>query len=173
MKTKLTLLAVIEILSAVSMGIFILAATYQMLKYFGKKKYDIQHSNQAYGIFIASVLFSVGYMMSSVIDPLLSLFRILANDGRSSTELILSFLVYGGLYIGAGYILAVLICLTGIMLYMYITPIDEFAELKNNNIAVALIVAGILITLSLMAHDGIALFIESFVPYPAQPPKGV
>lgn len=171
MKTKLTLLAVIEILSAISMGMFILAATYQILKYYGKKKYDIHHDNLAYGIFKAAVLFSVGYMMSSVIDPLLSLFRILANNDTSTVELLLSFILYGGLYIGAAYILAVLICWLGIQLYTFITPIDEFKELKNNNIAVALVVASILIVLSLLVQDGIALFIESFVPYPEQPPR--
>lgn len=170
MKTKLTLLAIVEILSAVSMGMFILAATYQILKLYGKRKYDIQHTNLAYGIFIATVLFSVGYMMSSVIDPLLSLFRILANDGRSTFDLMLTFLLYGGLYIGAGYTLAVIICWLGIQLYTFITPIDEFVELKNNNVSVALVVASILITLSLLSHDGIALFIESFVPYPSKPP---
>ena len=171
MKTKLTLLAVIEILSAISMGMFILAATYQMLKYYGRKKYNIQHNNLAYGVFMASVLFSVGYMMSSVIDPLLSLFRILANDDRSTLALVGSFLLYGGLYIGASYVLAVLICWMGVKLYTWITPIDEFNELKDNNVSVALVVASILVTLSLLAHDGIALFIESFVPYPTQPPR--
>jgi uncharacterized membrane protein YjfL (UPF0719 family) len=171
MKTKLTLLAIIEILSAVSMGMFILAATYQMLKYYGRKRYDIQHNNLAYGVFMASVLFSVGYMMSSVIDPLLSLFRILANDDRSAVALIGSFLVYGGIYIGASYLLAIGICWVGVQLYTWITPIDEFKELKDNNVSVALVVASILVTLSLLSHDGIALFIESFVPYPSQPPR--
>lgn len=171
MKTKLTLLAIVEILSAVSMGIFILAAAYQLLKVYGKRKLGIQQNNLAYGIFMSAVLFSIGYMMSSVLDPLLSLFRILANDDRGSGELIISFLLYGGVYIAAGFILAVVICWLGIMLYMYITPIDELAELKNNNVAVALVVASILITLSLLAHDGIALFIESFVPYPNQTPR--
>ncbi|MFZ6000119.1 MAG: hypothetical protein ACOYW3_06380, partial [Bacteroidota bacterium] len=69
MNTKLSLLATIEILSALSMGIFILAATYQLLKYVGRKRYDIHPNNQAYSVFMAAILFSIGYTMSGAIQP--------------------------------------------------------------------------------------------------------
>jgi hypothetical protein len=42
---------------------------------------------------------------------------------------------------------------------------------KNNNLAVALVVGSIIITLSLMTHDGVELLIESLIPYPDQYPK--
>jgi uncharacterized membrane protein YjfL (UPF0719 family) len=171
MNNRLTLLAAIEILSALSMGIFILAATYQALKVIGRKKYGILHSNQAYGIFMAAVLFSVGYMMSSVIQPLISLFRIYASKEMSFWELGFSFLIKGGEYIAIAYVMAVIICFIGVVIYTYLTPIDEFAEIKNNNLSVALVVCSIIITLSLLTHDGVALLIESFIPYPAQFPK--
>src|SRR5689334_4922350 len=117
MNSKLTLLAVIEILSAMSMGIFILAATYQFLKYYGKKKHDIQPNNQAYGIFMAAVLFSVGLTMSSVIQPLLSLFRIIASKDLGTMELALKFIGYGAIYIALAYLLAVVICVSGNFIY--------------------------------------------------------
>ena len=47
----------------------------------------------------------------------------------------------------------------------------KIAELKNNNLAVALVVGRILITFSMMAHDGVVLLIESFIPYPEMYPK--
>jgi len=171
MNTKLTLLAIIEILSAMSMGIFILASTYQFLKYYGKKKWDIHPNNQAYGIFMAAILFSVGLTMSSVIQPLLSLFRIFASKDLGTAELAWKFISYGAIYIALAFVFAVTICATGIFIYMFITPIDEFAELKNNNISVALIVGSIIITLSLLTNNGVDLLIESFIPYPQQYPK--
>ena len=171
MNTKLTLLAVIEILSALSMGIFILASTYQFLKYYGKKKYDIHSNNQAYGIFMAAVLFSVGLTMSGVIQPLLSLFRIFATKDVGTLELAWKFIGYGAIYIAMAYVLAVAVCASGIFIYMFLTPIDEFAELKNNNISVALVVGSIIITLSLLTNNGVDLLVESFIPYPQQYPK--
>ena len=171
MNSKLTLLAIIEILSALSMGVGIMATTYLLLKYIGKKRYDINQNNQAFGIFMASILFSVGYLVSSVIHPLLSLFRILSTKDSSTVHLLFSFIGYGAIYIFMAYITGLLVCWLGIVIYNYITPIDEIQELKNNNIAVALVVGSIIITLSLMTHDGVELLIESFIPYPEMYPK--
>ncbi len=99
MNFKLTLLAVIEILTALSLGVAIMATTYLLLKYIGKKRYGINQNNQAFGIFMASVLFSVGYMVSGVIQPLLSLFRILSIRDNSTLHLAVSFIGYGAIYI--------------------------------------------------------------------------
>lgn len=171
MNTKLTLLAVIEIVSALSMGIVILAFTYQLIKYFGKKKWDIHPNNQAYGIFTAAVLFSVGLTLSSVIQPLLSLFRIFASRDMGTLELAWKFISFGAIYIAFAYVFAIVVCVSGIFVYTSLTPIDEFAELKNNNISVALIVGSIIITLSLLTNNGVDLLVESFIPYPQQYPK--
>ena len=171
MNSKLTLLALIEILTALSLGIAILAATYLLLKYIGKKRYGIDENNHAFGIFMASVLFSVGYLVSGVIQPLLSLFRILSTRDTSTIHLMYSFIGYGAIYIMMAFVVAVLVCLLGAVIYNYITPIDEIAELKNNNLAVALVVGSMIITLTLMTHDGVELLIESFIPYPEMYPK--
>lgn len=171
MNSKLTLLAIIEILSAISIGVAILATTYLLLKYIAKKRYDINESNQAFGIVTASILFSVGYMVSSVVHPLLSLFRILSTKDNDTFQLMISFIGYGAIYISLAFVVALLVCWLGMVIYNYITPIDEIQELKNNNLAVALVVGSIIITLSLLTHDGVELLIESFIPYPNQYPK--
>lgn len=172
MNTKISLLAIIEILSALSMGVFILAMTYRVLKYIGLKRFDIHPNNLAYSIFVACVLFSIGYMMSSVIQPLLSLFRLLATKESDTLDLILRFLFRGGLYIGLSYVIGATVCLLGVLIYTWITPIDEFAALKDNNIGVAVIVGCIMITLSMLTRDGVSLLIESFIPYPETFPSG-
>ncbi|HBK88447.1 MAG: DUF350 domain-containing protein [Cyclobacteriaceae bacterium] len=171
MNSKLTLLAVIEIISALSLGIAILAATYQVLKYVAQRRYGIGENNQAFGIFMASTLFSVGYLVSGVIRPLLSLFRILATRDISTVQLAATFIGYGALYVFLAFIAALIVIFLSVTIYSYITPTDEAAEMKNNNIAVALVVASIIITLSLMTSDGVELLIESFIPYPPMYPK--
>jgi uncharacterized membrane protein YjfL (UPF0719 family) len=171
MNSKLTLLALIEILTALSLGISILAGTYLLLKYIGKRRYGINEDNQAFGIFTASVLFSVGYLVSGVIQPLTSLFRILSTRDTSTLHLVSSFVGYGAMYIMLAFFVAIFVCLLGAVIYNYITPIDEVEELKKNNLAVALVVASMIITLTLMARDGVELLIESFIPYPEMYPK--
>jgi len=47
--------------------------------------------------------------------------------------------------------------------------LNEFEEIKNNNIAVSLITAAIVITISLMVKSSLFLMLEAFVPYPDMP----
>src|SRR3982750_3012708 len=109
MNSKVALLAIIEIFSSISIGVFILALTYQLLKYIGRKKFDIQTGNLATSIFVASVLFSVGIMVSGVIDPLTSLFRLLAAKDNNATSLAVTFIGTGALYIAVAFVAGVIV----------------------------------------------------------------
>ena len=44
--------------------------------------------------------------------------------------------------------------------------VNEFHEIKENNIAVGLITAVIVISISILVKDSLYLLLESFVPYP-------
>lgn len=170
MNQKIALLGLVEILSALSCSIVILVLTYKVLKFYGKKKLNIDHSNTAYNIVIAGVLFSVGFVLSGVIQPILNSYRILSSTDISDVKLIVDFLTYGGLYIVIAYLCSLLISILGVSLYINLTSVNELKELKENNIGVALVLVAIILTLSLMCKDGIILFIESFIPYPKLPP---
>ncbi len=171
MNIKIAILAIIEIVASLSIGVIILYFTYKILKLVGKKVYGIEHNNMAYSIFMGSILFSVGYMVSSVIQPIVSSFRILSNTTEGTIELITTFLAYGALYVVIAFLAGIIVSLTGAAFYAYLTPIDEFKEIKNNNVGVAIIVSAIIITLILMSKSGVTLFIESIIPYPEMPPK--
>jgi len=171
MNEKIALLGVVEILSALSCGIAILFSTYKILKIYGKKKLNIDHNNTAYNVFMASVLFSVGYVVSGVVQPILNSYRILSGTDVSKLELIIGFITYGGLYILISYISALIISFLGIIIYTNMTSVNEFNELKDNNIGVAVMLSAIIITLSIMCSDGIILLIESFIPYPNRLPN--
>jgi hypothetical protein len=115
-------------------------------------------------------LFSVGYVVSGVVQPILQSFRLLSVGETNTLELAGKFIAIGGAYIAISYAAAVAIMLISMRLYTFMTPLDELAEIKNNNIGVAVIVGVIIIILSLMTKDGVVLFIESMVPYPELPP---
>lgn len=171
MNTKIALLGIVEILSALSCGIVILFVTYKLIRVYGKKKLGIESGNLAYNILIASVFFAVGYTLMGVINPIISSFRVLSNTDVSNTKLVLSFLGYGGVYIAIAYILSLLIAMIGLKMYTWMTPMNELVEIKDNNVGVALILGVIIIVLSLFSKDGIVLLIESMVPYPELPPR--
>jgi len=172
MNQNLALLSLIELISSLSCGVFILYITFRILRIYGTRKLGIDQYNSAYLIFIAAVLFSVGFIMSGVINPILSYFRIMSGRDISAAKLFLSFILTGGAYILISYAMTMIIILLGIGLYTFMTPLKEVKELKDNNIGVAVVLASIIIVLSLMCKEGIILFIESIVPYPELPPTG-
>jgi uncharacterized membrane protein YjfL (UPF0719 family) len=57
-----------------------------------------------------------------------------------------------------------------IFLFTYLTKgINEFDEIKENNKAVALITAVIIISISFIMKDSMIFLIETFIPYPSIP----
>lgn len=170
MNYNIALLGFVEIVSAISIGIFILVLTYRIMEFVGKKYYRIEDFNLAYSIFTASIILSVGLMVSGVIQPLISSFRLLSR-GDNTFLLVLKYMGTGAIYIAIAFVFAVLIGLISTFLYAKITPINEFEEIRKNNIGVALIVSSILITLTLLTKSGVVMIIEALIPYPSLPPR--
>ena len=169
MNRELIILGLIEIISALTIGIFLLALTFKIVQWVGKKYYGIENYNLAYSIFTATIMISVGLMASSVIQPLISSFRLL-DKGHNSFILAMKFLGTGGVYISIAYSVAILIGLVSTFLYSKLTPINEFEEIRENNVGVALMISSIIITLTLLTKSGVELLIEAIIPYPAGPP---
>lgn len=171
MNYRIAVLGLLEIFSALSIGVFILALTYKLVKFIGQKYHGIrEQENLAYSIYTASILFSVGYMVSSVIQPLLSSFRLLSQN-EESLSLAIKYFGQGAIYIAIAYFFALVIGLLSTLLYAKITPIDEFEEIRKNNVGVAIVVSVIIVTLTLMCKSGVGLLIESIIPYPELPPN--
>ena len=168
MNYNIALLGILEILSAISIGAAILSITYKLVSWVGRRYYEIENHNLAFSIFMASMLFAVGFMVSGVIQPLLSLFRLLSGETWLIT---LKYLGIGAIYISIAFGAAVAVGLLSTALYARLTPIDEWEEIRNNNIGVAIIISVIVITLTLMTKSGVTLIIESLIPYPELPPN--
>lgn len=165
MNRDIAILGLIEIFSAISIGIFILALTFKLVQWVGKKYYDVKDFNLAYSIFTAAIIISVGIMVSSVLQPLVSSFRLLDKQS-SDFMLALRFIGTGSVYIAIAYGVAIFIGLLSTFLYSKLTVIDEFKEIRENNLGVAIIIGSIIVTLSLLSQSGVELLIESIIPYP-------
>lgn len=170
MNYNIALLGLIEIISAITIGIFMLAVTFKIMQWVGRKYYRIEQSNLAYGIFTACIMFSVGFMINEVIQPLISSFRLM-DQTTNSFSLALQYIGQGAIYIAIAFVASIVIGLLSTYLYALLTPINEFEEIRNNNVGVAIIVGTIVIVLTLLTKSGVGLLIESIIPYPQLPPK--
>ena len=79
-------------------------------------------------------------------------------------------LKYTTLFIVIIVLIILIINYISIKLFVIMTNnIDEFKELKNNNIAVALVTGIVIISISIIVKESVYLILESFIPYPEVP----
>ena len=137
---------------------------------FIRDKYKMGLDNTSYAIFSGSVLFSVGYMITGVKDPILNSLQLLESQAGYDGTPLFDLIKYSALFIGIIVFLAALINLIAIFLFMIMTAkVDELSEMRRKNISVSIITAVIIISVSLMVKDSVYLILDAFVPYPQIP----
>ena len=151
-------------------GVTLLYFTYRIINKVVKKKFDINLDNISFSIFTSSILFSVAYLISGIKSPILNSLKMLGNNPDYEGSLFLDSFKYSGLFLSIIIITIAIVIFIAIKLFTYMTTdINEFEEIKKNNIAVAILTATIIISISLLVKESLYLLLESFVPYPDIP----
>jgi uncharacterized membrane protein YjfL (UPF0719 family) len=63
-------------------------------------------------------------------------------------------------------IFSFIIIATGILILFQLTHVNEWEEIRNNNIATAIISAALILGLTLIMKDHVASVCEMLIPYP-------
>ena len=170
MNTEIFYYSIIEIVISLFFGVTLLYFTYRIINKFVKKKFDINSDNISFSIFTSSILFSVAYLISGIKSPILNSLKMLGNNPDYEGSLFLDSFKYSGLFLSIIIITIAIVIFIAIKLFTYMTTdINEFEEIKKNNIAVAILTATIIISISLLVKESLYLLLESFVPYPDIP----
>jgi len=168
MNTNLLLLSVIHLIMAIFVGVLVLYFSYYFTsRIFSKKGFNIDKNNIAFGIFMSSIMLSVGIVVSSAYSPSMSLLQILQKTAESKLMLFFSFCMYFLLFLAIALLVSFIIIVISIKLYTLLTKnIDEIKEISQNNIQIALMTGVIIIVISIFAKDSMAMIIEALIPYP-------
>jgi uncharacterized membrane protein YjfL (UPF0719 family) len=156
--------AVVGIIQLVIAIILAVVALYIGFSVFGKitkgidEQKELAKGNTAIGILVASVFFAIGIVVQSGVAGISSSIK----AAQASTGGILS--AGGMLSIGMGIlqlILGIVLAIAAIYLALNILDkltkgIEEFEELKKGNVAVALEMAGVIITTAIIIQSGVA-----------------
>ena len=165
MNTQLFTLALLEIILSIVITVLVFFVSYKILKMLFFKDEDLAGNNLAFTIFASGILLSIGIILSEILPSITNVIR-LATTQNESTDAV-SIATYSGLYLFIGFIVAVVINGSVFLLFSILTKgVNEFKEIKNNNIPVAILVVSILISITLIAKGSIALLISSLIPYP-------
>ena len=170
MNRELFFYSIAEIGISIFVGVLILFFSYKIIDNFFKKKYNIEISNISFAVFTSSVLFSVAYLISGLKAPILNSLRMISENPNYQGTLVLDGLKYTGLFLFIVIIAIGLINFISVKLFVLMTKnVDELKEISKNNLAVSIITATILISISILIKDSLYLLLESFVPYPETP----
>ena len=170
MNETILLKGISELIISILIGVTLLYITYKIMDRFIRDKYKMGIDNTSYAIFLGSVLFSVGYMITGVKDPILNSLQLLESQPGYDGSPFFDLIKYSALFIGIIVFLAALINVIAIFLFMIMTSkVDELSEMRRKNISVSIITAVIVISVSLMVKDSVYLILDAFVPYPEIP----
>ena len=167
---ELFLNSLTQLVVSVLIGTIVLYTSYILVEKYIRKKHKIDLNNTAYGILCSSILFSVGYLISGIKDPIINSVQLIQRDPDFIGSVFFEGLKYSGLYLAITVFIIWAINLLAIYLFTLMTKnVKEFQEIKNNNLAISLIIASIVISVTLMIKSSLYLILESFVPYPDMP----
>jgi uncharacterized membrane protein YjfL (UPF0719 family) len=133
------------------------------------KRHGITIDNTAYSALAASILFSIGFLISGASQSIITTVKILRST-ESGMKLWTDMLSYTALFMVIALIVALAVNVLSYFMFTRLTKsVDEFDEIKRNNLAVGIITSAIVISITLIVKDSMVYMIESLVPYPEIP----
>ena len=134
------------------------------------EEFELRNNNVAVAVVSGSFIISLGILMKSVIDPISqSIFNLAYQYQQLGVNYgeVFSTLGIVLLQFTAALFLSLATLTLGTRLFMKLNrKTDEITEVANNNIAVAIMVGAITVTLALMLSDGMETFLNAIVPAP-------
>ena len=108
---------------------------------------------------------SIGLILSEILPSITNIIRISTTQDVSYSNA--DIVKYSLLYLGIGFLMAVLINAAVFFLFSMLTKgHNEFKAIKNNQTTTAILVVAIMISITIMIKGSIALLISSLIPYP-------
>jgi hypothetical protein len=171
MNTNLFKMALVEIGFSLLIGLLMLFISFSLITVFAKRKYGITYYNTSFAVLKASILFSVGFLMHSVIEPLNYAFRIIVSDNNQTDfGIILSLAGTAGLYFLIGGIYSVVVVVISLKVFTWLTTvfndISELEEIRKDNLSVGIITGAVVIVMALLLKNGLVVLLESLTYLP-------
>tara|TARA_B100000963_G_C22636851_1_gene678062 strand:- start:4015 stop:4533 length:519 start_codon:yes stop_codon:yes gene_type:complete len=167
---NITYLALTELLISIVIGVTLLYLTFSIINKFIRRKNGIKYNNISFAIFTSSIIFSVGYLLADIKSPILNTLRLLRENPDYAGNIYVDGFKYGILFIIIIIASIYLVNVLSFYLFSMMTKtLNEFDEIKKDNIAVAIISSVIIIAVSLMLKDSLYFLLDTFVPYPDAP----
>jgi len=165
MNAPLFYLALFEIVFSLLISVGVIYVSYGILRRVFFKENDLSGKDMAFTVLTSGLVLSIGLILSEILPQITQVVRVATNQGSSPDYQ--TIVLYAALYLTIGFFIALMINTAVFGLFSFLTQgIHEYREIRNNNLAVALIVAVTIISITLIVKESIAVLISALLPYP-------
>ncbi len=161
----MNILTLLQSALAFIIGITSLFLVYKLLNIYLKKVFKIDVINPSYATLQAGILLSTALLVSSIIGPGLNAIRFLNQDAVTA-QTIAGSMGYVIMFLVIGMMFSFIVIAGGILVLFQLTHVNEWEEIRNNNISTAIISAALILGLALIMKDHVATVCEMLIPYP-------
>jgi uncharacterized membrane protein YjfL (UPF0719 family) len=158
---------IIQVLIAFVSGLGALFLLYRLLNYFMRKRFQIEETNNAFAIFQVGIILSGSLILSSVLSAAVNAIQYLNKAGAFNMQSFLISLAYVVVFVIIGIFFTLAVIASSVFIFFQLTQINEWEQIKLNNIPTALISAALILGLSMIMDDYIGHLCEALIPYPA------
>ena len=170
MNSKVLFMGLIDIFISMLFTVFVIWISYKIIHKLIFRNDNDNPKNVSVAILLSSILLSMGILIQETADPIMNVFRLLTTQDLSYQAIFFKLLKVMMIYLGMAIFFGFIVNAIGILLFTVLTRnVNEWKEIRENNISVALITAVMIIVLTLAIKDGLGLIFESWVPYPTTP----
>jgi len=170
MSGQQVVLGLLEFILTLIIGFFLVFVTYKILlkltPRFDQEK-QLHRRNTAVAVALGSILVGQAIIVMQAVYPVMAVVQIYTLDGSKDAG---SLLRTVGLVVGhillAG-LLAILCILLSFWLFDKLTPgIDQYHEIREGNVAMAVFMGLLIIAMSLLVSSGVAALTRALIPFP-------
>jgi uncharacterized membrane protein YjfL (UPF0719 family) len=159
-------IVLIQVVIAFLIGIGSLFLIFKILNSYMRKQLQIEEKNTAYALFQAGIVIAAAIILTDVVHPALNAINMLNQDGILSLNNVMYSAAYALFFVFIGIFFTFLVIAGGIGTFFQLTKVNEWDEIKNNNIEMSLISVALIIGLSMIVSQYIGFLCEALIPYP-------
>jgi uncharacterized membrane protein YjfL (UPF0719 family) len=159
-----------EFLVSVLISFFLVFATYKFIllvtRHFDEEK-QLRMKNVSVGVVLGSILLGQAIVVKQAIYPVMAVIQIFVLGGQRSVPDYLKVLGLSVGYILMSGSLAILVIFFCFWLFDRLTPgIDQYHEIRQNNLAIAIFMGLLIVGVSLLVGSGVSALTRALIPFP-------
>ncbi len=126
----------------------------------------LRAGNRAIGVVVAGSILSMAILVQHAVRGTFGALDLLMRASQSASGVFWIF-VYAAAHVAAALGVGVILLVIGTRAFVRMTPdVDEIAEIRDGNLASALVLAAVLVALALLAQQGVETMLDGLLPLP-------